>query len=171
MVLGRRTPTAFGLVGSVRPTLKLLLDKVKAKSDAKFFDKITRERHKWDEMLDKQADPARSKGKIHPQAVARTVSDLADKDAIFVFDTGLNTLWAANWIRQTGTQRIVGSFNNASVGTAVAQANGVQALDRSRQVVVLTGDGGFNMLIGEILTAVHHKLPSRWSYSTTPHLA
>ena len=159
MVLGRRTPTAFGLVGSVRPTLKLLLDKVKAKSDAKFFDKITRERHKWDEMLDKQADPARSKGKIHPQAVARTVSDLADKDAIFVFDTGLNTLWAANWIRQTGTQRIVGSFNNASVGTAVAQANGVQALDRSRQVVVLTGDGGFNMLIGEILTAVHHKLP------------
>jgi pyruvate dehydrogenase (quinone) len=91
--------------------------------------------------------------------VARTVSDLANADATFVFDTGLNTLWSGNWIRQNGSQRIIGSFNNASVGTAVAQANGIQALDRTRQVIVLTGDGGFNMLMGEFMTAVHHKLP------------
>jgi thiamine pyrophosphate-dependent acetolactate synthase large subunit-like protein len=36
---------------------------------------------------------------------------------------------------------------------------GVQALDRSRQVIALTGDGGFNMLMGEFMTAVQHKLP------------
>jgi thiamine pyrophosphate-dependent acetolactate synthase large subunit-like protein len=35
------------------------------------------------------------------------------------------------------------------VGTALGQANGVQALDRSRQVIALTGDGGFNMLMGK----------------------
>jgi pyruvate dehydrogenase (quinone) len=132
---------------------------VAAKTDTKFWDKVTRERHKWDEMLTKQADPARSKDRIHPQAVARMVGDLARPDATFVLDTGLNTLWSANWIRQTGSQRIIGSFNNAAVGTALAQANGVQALDRSRQVIALTGDGGFNMLMGEFMTAVHHKLP------------
>jgi pyruvate dehydrogenase (quinone) len=159
MVLGRRTPTVLGVTGSARPTLKLLLEKVKAKSDAKFFDNVARERQKWDEMLDKQADPTRSKDKLHPQAVARAVSDLAKDDATFVFDTGLNTLWSGNWIRQNGSQRIIGSFNNAAVGTALAQANGIQALDRKRQVIVLTGDGGFNMLMGEFMTAVHHKLP------------
>jgi thiamine pyrophosphate-dependent acetolactate synthase large subunit-like protein len=74
-------------------------------------------------------------------------------------DTGLNTLWSANWIRQSGAQRIIGSFNNAAVGTALGQANGIQALDRSRQVIALCGDGGFNMLMCEFLTAVHHKLP------------
>jgi pyruvate dehydrogenase (quinone) len=158
-VLGRRTPTALGVTGSARPTLKLLLDKVAAKTDTKFQDKMTRERKKWDEMLDKQSDPARSKDRIHPQAVARAVSNAARSDAIFVLDTGLNTLWSANWIRQTGSQRIIGSFNNAAVGTALGQANGVQALDRSRQVIVLTGDGGFNMLMGEFMTAVHHQLP------------
>jgi pyruvate dehydrogenase (quinone) len=158
-VLGRRAPTMLGVAGSARPTLKLLLDKVAAKTDTKFWDKVTRERHKWDEMLTKQADPARSKDRIHPQAVARMVGDLARPDATFVFDTGLNTLWSANWIRQTGSQRIIGSFNNAAVGTALGQANGVQALDRSRQVIALTGDGGFNMLMGEFMTAVHHKLP------------
>ena len=100
----------------------------------------------------------RSRDRIHPQAVARVVSDLAKDDAVFVFDTGLNTLWSGNWISER-SQRIVGSFNNAAVGTALGQANGIQALDRSRQVIALTGDGGFNMLMGEFLTAVHHHLP------------
>ena len=158
-VLGRRTPTELGVVGSARPTLKLLLEKAKAKSDTSFFDKVTHERHRWDEILNKQADLKRSKDRIHPQAVARGVSDLARRDAVFVLDTGLNTLWSANWIRQSGSQRIVGSFNNAAVGTALGQANGIQVLDRSRQVIALTGDGGFNMLMGEFMTSVHHKLP------------
>jgi pyruvate dehydrogenase (quinone) len=144
--------------------LKMLLSKQQrgqlhglGRNHTHFWDKVTEERQKWDEMLDKQADLARSR--IHPQAVARAVSDLAKPDAIFVFDTGLNTLWSGNWIRQSGAQRIIGSFNNGAVGTALAQANGIQALDCSRQVIALCGDGGFNMLMGEFLTAVHHKLP------------
>src|SRR5579863_2194114 len=69
-VLGRRAPTALGVLGAVRPTLKLLLDKVAAKDDSRFGDRVTRERRKWDEMLDRQADPSRSADRIHPQAVA-----------------------------------------------------------------------------------------------------
>jgi pyruvate dehydrogenase (quinone) len=158
-VLGRRTPTKLGVTGSARPTLKLLLDQVGSKNDTGFWDELTQGRRKWDALLDKQSDPARSNDRIHPQAVARTVSDAARADAVFVFDTGLNTLWSANWIRQSGSQRIIGSFNNAAVGTALGQANGIQALDHSRQVIALCGDGGFNMLMCEFLTAVHHKLP------------
>jgi len=158
-VLGRRAPTVFGAVGSVRPTLKLLLGQIAAKTDTAFFDEVTKARREWDKMLDRQADPARTKDRIHPQAVARMVGDLAASDAVFTFDTGLNTLWSANWIRQSGAQRIIGSFNNAAVGTALGQANGIQAVDRSRQVIALCGDGGFNMLMCEFLTAVHHKLP------------
>jgi pyruvate dehydrogenase (quinone) len=157
--IGRRAPTALGVVGSVRPTLATLLNRVRQKTETAFFDKVTRGRRAWDELLDKQSDPIRSRDRIHPQAVARMVSDLATDDAVFVFDTGLNTLWSGNWIRQNGKQRIIGSFNNAAVGTALGQANGIQALDRSRQVIALVGDGGFNMLMGEFLTAVHHHLP------------
>jgi thiamine pyrophosphate-dependent acetolactate synthase large subunit-like protein len=159
LALGRRTPTALGITGSARPAIERLLARIKAKSDAKFFQQVTHDRHRWDEMLDNQADLARSRDRLHPQAVARAVSDIAAANAVFVFDTGLNTLWSGNWIRQNGSQRIIGSFNNAAVGTALGQANGVQALDRTRQVIVLTGDGGFNMLMGEFMTAVHHKLP------------
>ena len=158
-VLGRRAPTALGVLGSARPALKLLIDQVAPKTDTRYWDRLTEERRAWDRKLDQQADLARCADCIHPQAVARAVSDLANRDAVFVLDTGLNTLWSANWIRQSGSQRIIGSFNNAAVGTALGQANGIQALDRARQVIALTGDGGFNMLMCEFLTAVHHKLP------------
>jgi pyruvate dehydrogenase (quinone) len=133
--IGRRTATELGVVGSVRRALALLNKRVSPKSDTGFFYKVGHARRGWDEMLDKQGDVMRSRDRIHPQAVARMVSDLAKDDAVFVFDTGLNTLWSGNWIRQSGKQRILGSFNNAAVGTALGQANGVQALDRGRQVI------------------------------------
>ena len=88
-VLGRRAPTVLGVTGSARPTLKLLLDEVASKTNTHFRDRVTEERQKWDEMLDEQANIARSADRIHPQAVARAVSDLAKPDAIFVFDTGM----------------------------------------------------------------------------------
>src|ERR1700689_4262930 len=115
-VIGRRAPTELGVIGSVRPTLKSLLDRVKPKSDSGFFDRVTAERKAWDEKLDKQCDLARSKDRIHPQAVARAVSDLAARDAVFVIDTGLNTLWSGNWIRQNGQQRIIGSLQKRPPG-------------------------------------------------------
>jgi thiamine pyrophosphate-dependent acetolactate synthase large subunit-like protein len=142
----------------VRPTLEKLLRLVKPRTDAGFWNGVSRQRAKWDERLNDQADLGRDADLIHPQAVARMVGDRAQSDAVFVLDTGLNTLWSGNWIRQRGSQRIIGSFNNAAVGTALGQANGVQALDRSRQVIALCGDGGFNMLMCEFMTAVHHKL-------------
>ncbi len=159
VTLGRRTPIALGVVGSVRPALRMLLDRLAPRDDDTFFATATTARAKWDAMLDAKADTARSTDKIYPQAVARAVSDAADDDAVFVTDTGEVTLWAGNWTRQTGRQRIVGSFNNAAVGTGLGIANGVQSLDRDRQVILHSGDGGMTMLIGEYMTAVEHKLP------------
>ena len=158
-VLGRRAATKLGIVGSVKPTLRMLLERLPDRRDMTFFDKVSADRRKWTAMLDAKADPARSTDKIHPQAIARAVSDRAANDAVFVTDTGLVTLWAANWTRPTGRQRFNGTFNNQSVGTGMGLANGTQALDRSRQVILHIGDGGFLMLLGEFMTAVGHGLP------------
>ncbi len=158
-VLGRRAKVKLGIVGSVRPGIRMLLDQLGQRSDEVFLTATNAARAAWNRMLDDKADPARSKHKIHPQAVSRAISDAAAEDAIFVTDTGLVTLWAINWMRQRGRQRIVSSFNNQAVGTGMGIANGVQALDRQRQVVLQIGDGGFTMLLGEFMTAVGHKLP------------
>jgi pyruvate dehydrogenase (quinone)/pyruvate oxidase len=157
--LGRRTPVALGVVSSVRPALAMLLETLPQRVDDGFLAKVTKARASWDKMLDEKAELTRSGDLIHPQTLARLVGDHAAHDAILVTDTGEVTLWAANWLRQTGRQRICGSFNNAAVGTGLGIANGAQALDRSRQVILQTGDGGFTMLLGEFMTSVQHELP------------
>ena len=159
LALGRRTPVALGITGSVRPALAMLLEGLPQRSDDTFLLKASKARADWDEMLAEKADPARSEGKIHPQAVARLVSDLADDDAVFVTDTGEITLWAGNWTRPRAGQQMTGSYNNAAVGTGLGLANGVQALDKARQTIVHVGDGGFTMLLGEFMTTVEHRLP------------
>jgi pyruvate dehydrogenase (quinone)/pyruvate oxidase len=157
--LGRRTSIALGIVGSVKPALQQLIPQLAQRHDRGFLDRATKARADWDRMLDEKADLDRAGAHIHPQAVARRVSDLAARDAVFVIDTGEVTLWAVNWLRQSGRQRLTGSHNNAAVGTGLGIANGVQILDRQRQVILQVGDGGFTMLAGEFMTAVEHQLP------------
>ncbi|QYE36682.1 pyruvate dehydrogenase [Polymorphobacter sp. PAMC 29334] len=156
--LGRRTPVELGIVGSVRPAISMLLEDLPQRADTGFLDEANKARRSWATMLDEKADPARSSDLIHPQAVARLASDMADDDAVFVTDTGEVTLWAGNWMRPRGLQQITGSFNNAAVGTGLGIANGVQLLDRDRQVILHAGDGGFTMLLGEFMTTVEHGL-------------
>jgi pyruvate dehydrogenase (quinone) len=158
-VIGRRLPVAQAIVGSSRPSIAGLLDRVKTKSDDRFLRSAQKDWQSWIGMLQEKSDPARSKDRIHPQALARVVSDLAAEDAVFCVDTGEVTLWSANWLRPRDRQRITGSFNNAAVGVALGLANGVQALDTSRQVIVMCGDGGFAMLMQEFFTSVQHGLP------------
>jgi thiamine pyrophosphate-dependent acetolactate synthase large subunit-like protein len=157
--IGRRLPVAQSIVGSARPSVAGLLARVKSRPDDSFLSSYQRHWASWTTMLDKKADLARSKELIHPQGLARAVSDLAAEDALFCVDTGEVTLWSGNWLRPRGRQQIIGSYNNAAVGVALGMANGAQALDRHRQVIVLCGDGGFAMLMQEFFTSVQHALP------------
>jgi pyruvate dehydrogenase (quinone) len=157
--IGRRLPVAQAIVGSCRPSVSGLLERVKIKSNDRFLRSAQKDWQSWKQMLDEKADLSRSKDRIHPQALARVVSDLAAPDAIFCVDTGEVTLWTANWVRPRDQQKITGSFNNAAVGVALGMANGIQALDTGRQVIVMCGDGGFAMLMQEFITSAQHGLP------------
>ena len=54
---------------------------------------------------------------------------------------------------------MLGSFGHGSMANAMPQAIGAQAAYPGRQVISLSGDGGFTMLMGDILTLVQCKLP------------
>lgn len=58
-----------------------------------------------------------------------------------------------------GKRRLLGSFNHGSMANALAQAIGAQASYPDRQVVALCGDGGFSMLMGDMLTLIQEQLP------------
>jgi pyruvate dehydrogenase (quinone) len=98
---------------------------------------------------------------IHPQQVAKAVSQHAADDAIFTCDVGLPTVWAARYLAMNGKRRLLGSFWHASMANAMAQAIGAQKAFPNRQVVSLSGDGGFAMLMGDMLSLKQLELPAK----------
>jgi len=78
---------------------------------------------------------------------------------VFTCDVGLPTLWAARYLAMNGKRRLIGSFLHGSMANAMPQAIGAQAAFPGRQVISLSGDGGFTMLMGDFLTLAQHGLP------------
>jgi pyruvate dehydrogenase (quinone) len=87
------------------------------------------------------------------------VDDLAARDAVFTADVGTPVNWAARYLHMTEQRRLLGSFTHGSMANALPQALGAQAVDRSRQVIALAGDGGLAMLMGDLLSIRQNDLP------------
>lgn len=157
--LGRHTTLSLGIAADVRETLSALLPKLAERSDTTFLDHALSHYHKARSGLDELAQPAGAGKPVHPQHLMRLVSELAAEDAVFTADVGTPTVWAARYLKMNGRRRLLGSFNHGSMANAMLQALGAQAAQPHRQVISLSGDGGFTMMMGDMLTAVQQKLP------------
>ena len=157
--LGRHTTLSLGIAADVRETLSALLPKLAERSDTTFLDHALAHYRKARSGLDELAQPAGAGKPVHPQHLMRLVSELAAEDAVFTADVGTPTVWAARYLKMNGRRRLLGSFNHGSMANAMLQALGAQAAQPHRQVISLSGDGGFTMMMGDMLTAVQQKLP------------
>src|ERR1700733_541375 len=156
--IGRRAPVELGLIGDVRSTLAALLPQLKEKTERNFLDAALRHYQSARQGLDELAT-GKPGGILHPQHIARVLSELATDDAIFTCDVGLPTVWAARYLAMNGRRRLLGSLWHGSMANAMAQAIGAQAVDPGRQVISLSGDGGFTMLMGDLLPLKQLGLP------------
>jgi pyruvate dehydrogenase (quinone) len=157
--LGRRAPINLGLVGDVGATLLALLPLLQEKQNRGRLDRAVEHYIKVRRGLDELAVGRPGKKLIHPQQVAKALSDLANEDAVFTCDVGLPTVWAARYLAMNGKRRLVSSFWHGSMANAMAQAIGAQAAFPKRQVISLSGDGGFTMLMGDFLSLAQLGLP------------
>jgi pyruvate dehydrogenase (quinone) len=159
--LGRRGRLDLGLVGDVKATLAALFPLVdgRREPDSKHLEQALKHYRKARQQLDGLATGVPGKKPIHPQYLTRVVDGLAAGDAVFTCDVGLPTLWAARYLTMNGRRRLVGSFSHGSMASAMPQAIGAALALPGRQIVSLSGDGGFTMLLGDLLTIRQRKLP------------
>ncbi|WP_338485747.1 ubiquinone-dependent pyruvate dehydrogenase [Pseudomonas trivialis] len=157
--LGRRATLDLGIAADVGETIAALLPRLTRKSDRSFLDTSLKHYQKARQGLDDLAQPSRTGRPIHPQYVARLLSELADDDAIFTADVGSPTVWAARYLKMNGKRRLIGSFNHGSMANAMPQAIGAQAAFPGRQVISMSGDGGFAMLMGDFISLAQLNLP------------
>ncbi|HUA26806.1 MAG TPA: ubiquinone-dependent pyruvate dehydrogenase [Steroidobacteraceae bacterium] len=157
--LGRRAAIDLGLVGDVADTLRVLLPLLEEKRDDTHLAQAREHYAKARAQLEELAIGTPGRKPIHPQQVAKAISDRAAADAVFTCDVGLPTVWAARYLAMNGRRRLLGSFWHGSMANAMAQAIGAQAAFPQRQVISLSGDGGFTMLMGDLISLAQLKLP------------
>jgi pyruvate dehydrogenase (quinone) len=157
--LGRRCKLDLGLVGDVGATIAALLPKLAVKTDRAHLDASLAHYRRARAGLDELARGTPGRKPIHPQYLARVLSETAADDTVFTADVGTPTIWAARYLAMNGRRRLVGSWVHGSMANAMAHAIGVQAAQPGRQVVSMSGDGGFAMLMGDLITLTQMNLP------------
>jgi pyruvate dehydrogenase (quinone) len=157
--LGNRCSLHLGLLGTVKDTLQAVLPDIKEKTDSSHLSDALIDYKKARKALDSLAESGPNSDIIHPQYVTRLVSELAADDAVFTCDVGTPIIWTARYLKVNGKRRIVGSFNHGSMANAMLQAIGAQAAYPDRQVISMSGDGGFSMMMGDFITLTQMGLP------------
>src|SRR6202171_5563234 len=157
--LGRRTKVDCGLVGDTKTTLRALLPRLQQHRDDGHLKAARTHYQHARKGLDELATGEPGRAGSHPQYVARVIDELAADDAIFTCDVGTPTIWAARYLTMNGKRRLLGSFTHGSMANALPQAIGAQVSHPGRQVISMSGDGGFAMLMGDLLTLRQEQLP------------
>jgi pyruvate dehydrogenase (quinone) len=108
--IGRRAPADLGIVNDVRATLDALLPLLEEKGSRSHLDQATQHYRKARKDLDALAAGSTGQRLIHPQQIAKAISDQAAADAVFTCDVGLPTVWGralSDDERQATAHRIV----------------------------------------------------------------
>jgi pyruvate dehydrogenase (quinone) len=157
--LGRRSKLDLGIWGDVRETLQALAPMLDTKPDREYLDRTLGKHKEKLRKMNVYVDHVGKRLPMHPEPVAAALSELAAPNAIFTADTGMCNVWSARHIKATKDRRLIGSFNHGSMANALPQAIGAQCAYPGRQVISMSGDGGFAMLMGDLLTLTQYDLP------------
>ena len=164
-VLGLNFPTQLAVLADARTFLEALLDAcdrlevLPSAASSDYLEHLAQERATWRE---RRADLAARDGSdghpMRPEAVMAGIQELMADDAVLVADTGYAAAWAGALaeIRQAGRQFLRA---DGSLGWAFPAALGAQLAAPDKQVICITGDGGFGYHIGDIETALRLDLP------------
>ena len=155
--IGRRHPVAIGAVGDIKTTLQALLPRLQQHEDNAFLDGHV-QRHEKDVAAAK-AETASGSDAISGTYLTKIINQHAAQDALFTADDGTALVWALRHIDTGGKRRTFGSLLHGTMASGMSSALGLQKCQPGRQVVCLAGDGGFSMLLGDLMTAVQENLP------------
>ncbi|WP_158769518.1 ubiquinone-dependent pyruvate dehydrogenase [Paraglaciecola sp. L1A13] len=157
--LGRHVQIDCGVLGDTKSTVTTLLEQITGERSSAHLNQCVKNYQRSRKELDLLATGKTSQKLIHPQYLTRLIDEQSAENTIFTCDVGTPTVWAARYLTMNGRRRLIGSFNHGSMANALSQAMGAQSIDRSRQVIAMCGDGGFSMLMGDLLSLKQLNLP------------
>ena len=94
--------------------------------------------------------------------VIQRISEKTRGEAVIVSDVGQHQMWIAQYYQFIHPRTLLTSGGLGTMGFSVPAAIGASFGVKDRPVISISGDGGFQMNIQELITAVSYKLPIKF---------
>ena len=156
--LGSRHKTDVAILSDAKEAIIQLVKAGKAKPVSTFLEACRINRQNWQNWIHDFEDSKETP--MRPEPVFREINRVATDDAIFVTDVGNVTIFAVRYLNMNGDkQRFTTSGLFATMGYGVPGGIGAKLSYPHRQVFTICGDGGFSMVMQDVITQVKYKLP------------
>jgi len=161
IALGRYFPVALGIAadaGAVAEALAEIMEPIAA-ATAPWQARNGKFRKDYRELWrQRESSGSRSDQPLHPDVIYAELRKVAPRDAIFTLDAGTTGFQATDQLPCYTVPSLITPLDCGMVGFSYAAGLGAKVAAPRRTVVSLMGDGGFGMTMGEMATAVMHKI-------------
>ena len=155
--LAKKYPVEVGLLGNSALLIPRLTQKVREKHDREYLAEIALLKQDWLNLIGREAD---SKAKpIRPPYIMKVLTEKVADNAVISLDVGENCWWFGRNFQMKKTQKMVMSGLLGSMGFGLPGAMAAALAYPDRQIVCITGDGGFTMVMPDFLTTLKYNLP------------
>lgn len=147
----------YPVVGDVKAVLKQLNPLFEEKLDlADWWKQI----NQWQKDCPLEIPPEDEF--LRPQNILKKLSDYTSGKAVVVTDVGQNQMWAAQHFLYDYGRSHITSGGLGTMGFSVPAAIGAAFAVKDRPIISISGDGGFQMNMQELITAAFNKLPVKF---------
>lgn len=156
--LGKRHKVDVAILGDAKETMKQLAAAGPKIAPTKWLEANRRNRRNWLKWIAGFEERTDIPMRVEP--IFREINRIARDDAVFVTDVGNVTIHAVRYLKMAGgKERFTTSGLFATMGYGVPGGIAAALSYPGRQVFTLSGDGGFAMVMQDIITQVKYKLP------------
>ncbi len=148
--ISRNIAVDVPIVADAKKAICALLKKAKSLNISNWTDEISR--WKMEHPIDM------GKVGLTPQMIIQSINELF-KDAVIATDVGQNQLWTTQFLDLGENKQMLTSGGLGTMGYGFPAAIGAKFGNPQKDVIVISGDGGMQMNIQEMATAVVYELP------------